>query len=86
MAKLRVGVTPEAIQLISQAKNTTNKRWKARIKTADAAAMLMQGAQDDLENIEKQTAGSSGFRGIKSRGTPAQGRPGVSTMPNMFYQ
>ena len=52
LAKLEVGVTPTEIQMIAQAKDTTKKRWRVRIKTAGAAAMLMQDTQDDLENIE----------------------------------
>ena len=52
LAKLEVGVTPTDIQMIAQAKDTTKKRWKVRIKTAGAAAMLMQDTQDDLENIQ----------------------------------
>ena len=53
LAKLEVGVTPTGMQMIAQAKETTQKRWKARIKTAAAAAVLIQGTQDDLENLEK---------------------------------
>ena len=53
LAKLEVGVTPTDIQMIAQAKDTTKKRWKVRIKTAGAAAMLMQDTQDDLENLEQ---------------------------------
>ena len=41
LAKLEVGVTPEAIHMIGQAKDATKKRWKARIKTVVAAAILM---------------------------------------------
>ena len=53
LAKLEVGLTPTAIQIIAQAKDTTKKRWRVRIKTAEAAAMLMQDTQDDFENLEK---------------------------------
>ena len=53
LAKLEVGVTPRPSQMIVQAKDTTKKRWMVRLKTAQAAAMLMQDTQDDLENLEK---------------------------------
>ena len=70
LAKLEVGVTPEVIQMISQAKNTTKKRWKARIKTAGAAAMLIQGTQDDLENIEHFQQAALGSVGVKVGAPP----------------
>ena len=63
-------MTPEAIQMISQAKNTTTKRWKGRIKTAGAAAMLMQGIQDDLENIETNQQAALGSVRLKVRAPP----------------
>ena len=53
LAKLEVGVTPTPGQMIVQAKDTTKKRWRVRLKTAQAAAMLMQDTQDDLENLEE---------------------------------
>ena len=53
LAKLEVGVTPKGIQMIAQAKDATNKTWKAKIKTVAAAAMLMQGTRDDLEHLEQ---------------------------------
>ena len=53
LEKLEVGVTPTPSQMIVQAKDTTKKRWRVRLKTAPAAAMLMQDTQDDLENLKK---------------------------------
>ena len=41
------------MQLVAQAKETTKKRWKTRIKIAEAAAVLMQDTKDDLANLEK---------------------------------
>ena len=53
LAELEVGVTPTLRQLLAQAKDTSKKRWKVRLKIAQAAAMLMQDTQDDFENIEQ---------------------------------
>ena len=52
LAKLEIGVTPTRIKLLAQAKETTQTEWKARIKTT-AVAILMQGTQDDLENLKQ---------------------------------
>ena len=71
LAKLEVGVTPKGIQMIAQAKDATNKIWKVRIKTAAVAAMLMQGTQDDSENLENP-AGGFGLGRTKSRCAPNQ--------------
>ena len=41
LAKLEVGVTPIGIQMIALAKEATKTTWKARIKTAAAAAVKL---------------------------------------------
>ena len=55
LAKLEIGVTPTGTKMLVQAKETTKERWKAIIKIATGAAVLMQGTQDDLENLEKSS-------------------------------
>ena len=55
LAKLEIGVTPTGAKMQVQAKETTKQICKARIKTTTAAAVLMQGTQDDLENLENSS-------------------------------
>ena len=72
LAKSEVGVIPKAIQMIGQAKGATSKIWKARIKTADAAAVLMQGTHDDLENLEQIQQAALGSVGLKVSTPPTK--------------
>ena len=85
LAKLEVGVTPTGTNMRAQAKESTTQIWKAIVKTVTAAAMLMQGTQDDLENLENP-AGGSGLSRAKSRSASSECQLGVSTMPNMFFE
>ena len=65
-------MTPEAIQMISHAKDATKKRWTSRIKTAGAAAVLMQGTQDDFENLEQIQQAALGSVGLKVGAPPTK--------------
>ena len=86
LAKLEVGVTPTPIQMIVQAKDTTKKRWRVRLKTAQAAAMLMQDTQDDLENLERFQQSAFVSVGLKSWSAPSQGRLRMPAMPEVLHQ
>ena len=83
LAKLEIGVTPTGTKMLVQAKATIKKIWKARIKTATAAAVLMQGTQDDLGNLENP-AGGPGISRTKKWSATSEYRLGVSTMSEVF--
>ena len=65
LTRLEVGESPTVINLLRQAKDATNKRWKTRVKTATQAAIQMQAAADDLENPEKFQQDAPGSVGLK---------------------
>ena len=69
-ARLETGVSPSGITLLAQAKATTKKTWKTRIKTAIEAAILMQGPEDDLEHFEKFQQEALGSVGLKVGAPP----------------
>ena len=86
LAKLEVGVTPTPIQMIVQAKDTTKKIWRVRIKTAEAAAMLMQDTQDDFENLEKFQQSAFVSVGLKVGAPPVIADMGMPAMPEVLHQ
>ena len=57
----------EVQQMYPRDGDTIQTKWKVRIKTAGAAAMLMQDTQDDLGHLEQKTASSFALGRIKSR-------------------
>ena len=65
LARLETGVSPTGTSLLAQAKATTKKRWKTKVKTAIQAAIPMQGTEDDLENLEKFQQDALGSVGLK---------------------
>ena len=65
LARLETGVSPSGTALLAQAKATTTKRWKTIVKTAIEAAIIMQGTEDEFENLEKlkqEVLGSVGLQ------------------------
>ena len=70
LARLETGVSPTGTTLLAQAKATTKKRWKTRVKTVMEAAILMQGTEDDFENLEKLQQEALGSVGLKVGAPP----------------
>ena len=65
LAKLGIGAAPTTTNVLSWSKETTKNIRKARIKTATADAIFMQGTQDVLENFkhfQQEALGSVGLR------------------------
>ena len=85
LAKLETGVTPTGTKLMAQAKESTKKRWKARIKTATAGAILMKEIQDDLGNLEK-SAGGLGINRTKNWSAASERRLGMRTVSEVFCE
>ena len=65
LARLQTGVSPTGASFLAQAKGTTNKICKTRVKTAIQAVILMQGTEDDLENFEKFKQNALGLVGLR---------------------
>ena len=78
-------MSPSGTNILAEAKATTKQRWKTIhvVKTAAEAAILMQAAEDDLENLEV-TAGSDGLSRIKGWCTTNQRGLDLPTMPEVF--
>ena len=70
LARLETGVRPTGTSLLAQAQATTKKRWKTKVKTAIQAAILMQGTEDDLENLEQFQQDALGSVGFKAGAPP----------------
>ena len=65
LAKVETGISPTQIQILAEAKEMTKKKWKARVKTAQEAQLLMDDTKDDLENLEKFQQAAFGSIGLK---------------------
>ena len=72
LSRLETGVSPTGTSLLAQAKATTKKRWKTKVKTAIQAAIPMQGTDDDLENLEKFQQDALGSVGLKVGAPPVR--------------
>ena len=70
LARLETGVSPPGTSFLAQAKGTTKTIWKTRVKTAIQAAILMQGTEDDLENLEEFQQDALGSVGLQVGAPP----------------
>ena len=69
-ARLETGVSPTGTSFLAQAKAATKNIWETRDKTAIQSAILMQGTEDDFENLEQFKQDSLGSVGLKVGAPP----------------